>query len=104
MPIHNELSNNEYALQTLSDGISLNMTENQIATLLNQRGVVSIHGLVFTPAIIRTELFKLRRTSASPSTFKIALLRMLLAGRITVNQAILLFSPRPVGRKKFTAA
>lgn len=83
-------------LLNLIEGISRNLSQQQIADILNQKALLSPYGKPWTVAAVRKSIFKLRHSDTEPSKLHAALMRLFFCGMITRDQANVLITPSRV--------
>lgn len=83
-------------LLALIEGLTLRMTDREIADHLNSRGLLSPSGRPWTQVAVRQCLFKLRNHQIVPSHLHKALLQLCFNGLLRPSQTEILFQPRRV--------
>lgn len=78
-------------LLALIDGLNRNLTHADIATELNEQGLLTPTGLKFKGQIIKEILKKLRLNKEYSSRFHNKLLQLIVAGEISIASAMILF-------------
>ncbi|MCY0855741.1 hypothetical protein [Cupriavidus sp. D39] len=83
-------------LLALIDGINRDLSQQQIADLLNESALPSPRGRAWTVVAVRKSLFKLRHAGTEPSKLHAALMHLFFCGTITRDQANVLITPSRV--------
>lgn len=79
------------------DGLKSSRTHRQIAQRLNDAGLRTPQGIAWSDQGVKTTLKKIRLNADFRSSFHSALLRLVYAGRLTVEETMPLFIHRPTG-------
>jgi hypothetical protein len=81
-------------LLVLIDALNTRQTDQQTATLLNSRAILSPSGKPWTASAVKQCLYKIRNYKEVPSKLHQALLQLAFDGVLRASQALILFAPR----------
>ena len=79
------------------DGLKRNLTHSEIATLLNERGLLTPTGLKWRGQQVKENLKKIRLHRDYSSRIHNKLLELIIAGTIPIGDASILFTQRYTG-------
>jgi hypothetical protein len=81
-------------LNTLIYGVSTKKTDKEIATLLNDKGLLSPRGQKWSPSAVKQALYKIRNFREIPTTLHRVLMQLCFSQVISGADALVLFEPR----------
>lgn len=84
-------------LNTFIQGVRNKQSDKAIATLLNDKGLLSPRGKAWSPSGVKQALYKIRNFREIPNTLHRMLMQLCFSQAISSADALVLFTPRRSG-------